>query len=268
MPFVRVRGANLNYVDTQAGDETILFSHGFLMSQALFAPQIEALKPRYRCVAYDHRGQAGSEVTKTGYDLDSLTEDAEAVIGALDLGPCHFVGLSMGGFVGMRLALKRPDLIRSLILLDTSADPETNKMKYSALGLVARVFGLRSVAGPAMNTLFGTSYLSDPAQASARTAWRTHVTDHDKAGILRALKALIDRDGVAENLVQIDTPTLVLTGEEDVATPPEKGRKIAAAIPGAIFKLIDKAGHSATIEQPQAVTSAIAEFLETSKNLR
>lgn len=262
MPSIRVRGANLNYVDTGTGAETILFSHGFLMSHALFAPQIAALKSHYRCVAYDHRGQAGSEVTQTGYDMDSLAEDAEALMEALDLGPCHFVGLSMGGFVGMRLALKRPDLIRSLTLLDTSADPETHRFKYSLLGMVARILGLRVVAGQAMNTLFGETFMSDPTRATERATWQAHITSHNKPGILRALHGLLVRDGVLDRIGAITAPTFVITGEEDVATPPAQGQRLAAAIPGATFHLIPNAGHSATIEQPQAVTDLLLAALQ------
>ena len=75
----------------------------------MFRAQIDRLKPHYRCIAYDHRGQGDSAIAPDGYDMDTLAEDAAALIVALDAGPCHFVGLSMGGFVGMRLALPGPN---------------------------------------------------------------------------------------------------------------------------------------------------------------
>ena len=137
MPKLAVNGVELDYIDVGEGAETILFSHGFLMSKDLFAPQIAALKDRYRCVAYDHRGQAQSEVTASGYDMDTVAEDAAALIEALEIGPCHIVGLSMGGFVGMRLGARRPDLVRSLVLLDTSARVDPERLKNMALGLIA-----------------------------------------------------------------------------------------------------------------------------------
>src|SRR5262249_59370825 len=87
---------------------------------------------RFRCVAFDFRGQGQSEVTESGYDLETLTADAIELIEKLRLAPAHFVGLSMGGMIGMRLAARRPELVRSLALLETSADPEPeeNVPKY------------------------------------------------------------------------------------------------------------------------------------------
>ena len=96
MPKIRINGADIHYEERGSGEETIVFAHGFLFSGRMFNPQVEALADRYRCITYDHRGQGQSEVTKDGYDIDSLTEDARALIEVLDLAPCHFLGLSMG----------------------------------------------------------------------------------------------------------------------------------------------------------------------------
>jgi pimeloyl-ACP methyl ester carboxylesterase len=109
VPFKQINGARLYYEESGSGSETIVFSHGLLMSGEMFSEQVKALCDRYRCICYDHRGQARSEVTKSGYDMDSLTEDAASLIHELDAAPCHFAGLSMGGFVGMRLAIHHPE---------------------------------------------------------------------------------------------------------------------------------------------------------------
>ena len=112
MAVMEINGARIYYEESGAGPETLVFSHGLLMSGEMFSEQVKAFSGRYRCVSYDHRGQSRSEVTDSGYDMDSLTEDAATLIRRLDCGPCHFAGLSMGGFVGMRLAIRYPELIR------------------------------------------------------------------------------------------------------------------------------------------------------------
>lgn len=76
--------------------------------------QAEFFRSRYRCIAFDFRGQGQSQATKAGYDLDQLTEDTASLIRTLNADPCHFVGCSMGGMVGMRLAVRHADLLRSL----------------------------------------------------------------------------------------------------------------------------------------------------------
>lgn len=87
----------------------LFFSHGLLMSCRMFDDQVAHFQDRYRCIVYDHRGQGQSEVTANGYDMETVYADAAALITALDAAPCHFVGLSMGGFVGMRLAAAAPN---------------------------------------------------------------------------------------------------------------------------------------------------------------
>ena len=146
MPWMDVNGTRLYYEDTGGPGVPIVFSHGLLWSCRMFDKQVAALKDRYRCIAYDHRGQGQSDVSRVHtVDMDMVYEDAAALIEKLGVGPCHFVGLSMGGFVGMRLASRRPELLRSLMLLETSADPEPaeNVPRYNLLNFIARWLGVK-----------------------------------------------------------------------------------------------------------------------------
>lgn len=262
MPRIRVNGVELYYEDTEAGDETIVFSHGLLMNLNMFDDQIAGLKERYRCVAYDHRGQGRSEVVNQPYTIETNYEDALAFINALALGPCHFVGLSMGGFVGMRLAARHPDLVKSLVLLDTSAEPEPkeNLLNYNVLKLAARWLGPRFVVNPVMKVMFGETFLNDPAQAERREKWKKNISATSRIGAGLAAGAVLNRDGVVDELANITAPTLILVGDEDVATVPAKSQLIHERIPNSKFLTIPRAGHSATIEQPEAVTVAMTEF--------
>jgi len=265
MPIQHVNGTALHYDTTGAGPEAIVFSHGLLMNGDMFRAQIDALSGAYRCIAYDHRGQGRSEVTDSGYDMDSLTQDAAALIRELGAGPCHFVGLSMGGFVGMRLALRYPDLLRSLVLLETSADPEpeSNRGPYRRLALVGRWLGFRPVVNRVMKIMFGQTFLTDPARQAERERWRQHLLGLDRIGTVRAAHGVIDRTGVYEQIGRIAVPTLIVVGDEDVATVPAKAERMRQAIPGSQLVVIPGAGHSSSIEQPELVTAAIREFLRS-----
>ncbi|OLS26379.1 MAG: Arylesterase [Candidatus Heimdallarchaeota archaeon LC_3] len=140
MTNLTINNAELYYEDTKSGKETILFSHGLLWSCRMFDDQVNELKGDYRVIAYDHRGQGRSGIPKNGYDLDSLTDDVVMLIKNLNLDSVHFVGLSMGGMVGMRLAARHPELVKSLILIDTSADPESpkNLPKFKQMNFIAK----------------------------------------------------------------------------------------------------------------------------------
>ena len=83
MPVMAINGARIYYEESGSGPETIVFSHGLLMSGEMFSEQVKAFSAGYRCVIYDHRGQSRSEVTRSGYDMDTLTEDAAAVNAAI-----------------------------------------------------------------------------------------------------------------------------------------------------------------------------------------
>lgn len=229
----------------------------------MFSEQIAALKDRYRCITFDFRGQGQSEVTQSGYDIESLYADAVALIETLGCSPCHFVGLSMGGFVGLRLVIRRPDLLRSLILIESSSDPEPteNLGRYRMLNFVARWIGLRVVASRVMEIMFGQKFLTDPARATLRNEWKERLVANHRIGITRAVVGVITRAGVTEQLGLIRTPTLIIVGDQDVATTPAKAELMHARIPSSRLVVIPGAGHTSAVEEPIAVTAAMEKFL-------
>jgi len=265
MPTLVTNGTRMHYVQRGAGAQTIVFAHGLLFSTRMFERQMEAFEDTYRCIAFDFRGQGESEVTASGYDMDTLAADTAGLIAALDAAPCHFVGLSMGGFIGMRLAAQRPELLGSLILLETSAGPEPagSARRYRIMNVVARFFGFRLLADRVLRILFGQRFLNDPARAAERAWWRAHLLQNDRVGLYRAVEAVCARDGVEQLLEKIAVPTLVIVGDADVATPVEVAQRIHAGVAGSRLAIIPQAGHSATIEEPVAVNAAIAAFLDS-----
>jgi pimeloyl-ACP methyl ester carboxylesterase len=265
MPHIRVNGARLYYEEHGNGAQTVLFAHGLLWSGRMFARQVDALRGRYRCITFDWRGQGQSEVTPSGYDMETLYADTLALIDTLGIQACHFVGLSMGGFIGMRLAARRPDIVKSLILIGTSADPEpaANIPKYRMLNMVARWLGFRLVVAPVMRVMFGQTFLTDPARAQLRQEWRQQLLANHRIGVTRATAGVITRQGISDLLGAIAARTLILVGDQDVATPPAVARRIHERIPQSQLKLIPGAGHTSTVEQPELVSAAILAFLPT-----
>jgi len=260
---MRVNEAALYYEEHGTGSETIVFAHGLLWSCRLFDAQVALLKERYRCVAFDFRGQGQSEVTRSGYDMETLYEDAIALIEQLGCAPCHFLGLSMGGFIGLRLAARHPEFLRSLILLETTADPEPSEhvAKYKQLTFVARWFGLGLVVDRVMPVMFGRTFLGDPVRAGERREWRHRMSENHRLGITRATTGVITRQGIESEIDKITVPTLILVGDEDVAVPPVHSQRLHEHIAGSRLEIIPRAGHTSTVEEPTAVNGAITNFL-------
>jgi pimeloyl-ACP methyl ester carboxylesterase len=261
--YLTVNGARLWVEDTGGNGPPLLFSHGLLWSTRMFDAQVAALRHQYRCIAWDHRGQGQSEVPPArAISIEQCYEDAVALIEQLGVAPVHLAGLSMGGFVAMRIAARRPDLVRSCILLETSAEaePAENVPRYRTLNRVARWLGLGVVANKVMPIMFGTTFLTDPARAVERTRWKQRLSAN-RRDIWRAVNGVIERDSVVPELGAVTTPTLIVVGDEDVATVPAKAERLHAAIRGSTLVRIPHAGHSSSIEQPERVTAAISAFL-------
>ena len=260
MPTLRINGCNYYYQSHGSGPETMVLSHGLLWSGHMFYKQVDYFKDCYRIITYDHRGQGKTGLTAGGYDMDSLYLDAVELLKQLNLSAVHFGGLSMGGFVAMRLAARRPDLVKSLILMETSAQSEPNKFKYNLLKTIVRLFGVNSVVKPVMKIMFGKTFLNDPERQEERLFWTEQLGKNQKS-IIRAVAGVIDRKGVEQELCKIRCPTLILVGTEDVGTTPEKAEFIQSKIPHAELKYIENAGHTACIEEPEQYNIEIEKFL-------
>lgn len=263
MPHLTANGVKLYYEDSGQGAETIVFSHGLLWSGRMFAEQVRHLKSRYRVITYDHRGQGRSEAAPTGYDMDALTEDALALMDGLGIERCHFAGLSMGGFVALRLATRHPERIQSLILMETTAqpEPEENVPRYRMLNNIVKLMGPWAVKKPVMKIMFSQAFLQNPARKAERHRWEKELTAN-KRSITRAVQGVIDREGVPpEALAAIQCPTLIIVGEQDVATVPAKSEYLHEHIPNSMLVRIPNAGHTSSVEEPEAVNTAIDEFL-------
>lgn len=269
MPTITVNGVNLFYKESGSGPETIVFSHGLLMDNSMFEPQRTAFEHRCRVIAYDHRGQGQSAVTGSGYDMDTLALDAAALIEALNAAPCHFAGLSMGGFVGMRLAARRPELVRSLTLMNTGAgkEPALSRLRYGFLAQLVKVVGTAPFVGIAVRELFGrtTRNSPDPAKREMLAEWTAKLRSRP-TNTTQALMGVMNRpEFSAQDLAAIRCPTLILAGEEDTPQPPRNSEKLAATIPNARLVRIPGCGHSSSLEAPEAVIAAMAEFIEDKK---
>jgi pimeloyl-ACP methyl ester carboxylesterase len=268
MPTVTVNGVTVAYSDTgvpkhKPDAPTVVFGHGLLFSKWMFGAQIAVLRDDYRCIGVDWRGQGDTPATDSGYDMDTLSVDAIELIEQLVSAPVHWVGLSMGGFVGQRIAARRPELVRSLVLIDTSADAESlsNAVQDRALANLYRYVGIAPVRRSVERVMFAPTFRKDPAKRAIIDDWVSQLAELDRDGIRKAVLGVANRRGVADEIGSITAPTLVIVGADDVPTPVKRSRRIDELIRGARLEIVPYCGHSSTIEQPEAVTGLIRPFL-------
>lgn len=266
MPSIEVNGVEIYYEEKGTGKETVVFAHGLLWSHKMFRDQIDYLSNDYRVIAYDHRGQGKSE-SKGPFDMETVAEDAAALIEKLSGESVHFIGLSMGGFVGMRLASRHPHLIKTLVLLETSAnaEPVENLPQYKTLNGIVKWLGvIPPIASKVMHIMFAESWLADKANATSIKYWKKELSSNKKS-ITGPVEGVIYRKGVEDELKNINCPTLIIVGDEDVATKPEKAKYIQMGIAKAKLHMIAGAGHSSCIEKPTEVNRLIEDWLVEKK---
>jgi len=264
MPTARVNGAELYYEDTGSGTEAVVFAPGLAWGTRLFRAEVAALGVRYRCVVVEPRGQGRSEMTKAGYELDNQAVDLAQLIEHLGVAPCHLVGHSLGGSAAVRVAARRPELVRSLALLNATADedPLWDRVLFRGLSYVVDLFGVGTVGGRFVKTMFGKTFLHDPARATEREEARGQFLSNDRRGLARAVRGWIRSPPVMDELPNVTAPTLVVAGEEDAAVKPERSRAVAEGVRDGRFLLLPKCGHSSPVEAPAAVTDAFRDLFE------
>ncbi len=258
--MVAVNGTELYVSQSGIGTESIVFSHGLLMDHGMFAAQRAALDTRYRTIAYDHRGQ-GQSSPDGPFDMDTLTEDAAALI-RQNAAPCHFVGMSMGGFVGLRVAARYPELLLSLTLINSSADrePIVKKLRYRIMQLIARLFGPKPLVPQILPLMFGPSFLRATEHSELRERWRHHIQSLPRR-IAGPVGGVISREGIVHELSAIRAPTLIFAGEHDQTTPIHDARRMANSIAKSKLIVVAGSGHSANLENSALVNHSLQAFL-------
>jgi 3-oxoadipate enol-lactonase len=268
MPNFNVQGTEIAYTDTGVPDglpdaPAIVFGHGLLFGGWMFRQQIAVLRDQYRCVTIDWRGQGESPPTVGGYDMDTLTADAVGLIAGLGIAPVHWVGLSMGGFIGQRIGARHGELLRSLTLLNTSADSEEpgKAREQRLLALVQLFFGMKPVLGKVKPLFFGPAFLADPASGELIDEWLLRLRRGSRAAIRKAVLGVAGRASVEAEIRGITTPTLVVAGADDRATPLDRAERITDRIPGARLRVVPDCAHSSSLEQPAVICGLLEEFL-------
>ena len=261
MPLTRVRDLDVHYeISGPAGvdADTVLLVHGLGSSTEDWAPQVEALSQQFRVVTYDVRGHGQTSKPNGSYSVPQFAEDAAALIVQLGLGTVHVVGLSMGGMIGFQLAADRPDLVRSLVIVNSGPEmiPRTRKEKLAIAQrrLIIRVMGMR-----AWGKMLAERLLPNAEHAAMREAFATRWARNDRSAYLRALSALVGWT-VTERLPGITCPVLVVTADQDYTPVPWKAW-YTALMPHASLAVIANSRHMMPIERPAEFHEVLVPFL-------
>jgi len=258
MPIAAVNGQEILFEDSGGDGPAIVFSHGLMMDHAMFAPQVAALRDRWRCIAWDERGHGatarGVLAPFTYYDS---ADDLAALLRHLEIPRAVLAGMSQGGFLSLRCALTHPRIVRALILIDTQAgkeDPERLPLYEDLVGRWMAEGLSEETADFIEATILGQGW---SGAASWREKWR-HMAPGDLAACMATLGG---RDDIASRLGGIAVPSLVIHGDADAAIPLALAQNLARGLPASELVVIEGAGHAANLTHPEPVNAAIERFL-------
>ena len=239
----------------------LLLLHGLGSSRFDWALQLPAFVPEFRTVAVDLRGHGQSPKPKGPYRIAQFAADVALLLMRLDARPAHIVALSLGGAVAQQLALDYPELVRSLVLVNTVSNFVSAEWRQRMLGLkrFAGVYlqGMDKVAVDVADRLFPML-----EQTPLRTEAVVRIASNDPQAYRASLWA-IARFNTTFLLELITCPTLIIAGEQDTTVSLAAKQILAQGIPNSRTVIIPNSGHATPIDQPEAFNRAVLEFLST-----
>jgi 3-oxoadipate enol-lactonase len=223
--------------------------------------QLDGLADRYRMTAFDNRGAGRTAMPSGPASVEAMAGDAAAVLDALGIRSAHVAGFSGGSITAQELALRRPDLVRSLVLQSTWAvmDPYLRSWLLFVRWLVEFAPSQRAFLEGFFLDIYTARAHNDGTVATFIDAVLAFPHEQARADLQRYLDAFLDHD-TTDRLPQVTAPTLVLAGGKDPTARPELGRVVAEAIPGAVFEVLEDEAHQPFQEVPAAWNARVDAF--------
>jgi 3-oxoadipate enol-lactonase len=265
MLFAEAHGVVHHYALEEAKDKPVLvFANSLGSDLRIWDDVVIRLAGDFRMIRYDKRGHGLSDVPAPPYSLGDFVLDLVGLLDALEIKEVTVCGLSVGGVIAQGLAINYPDRVRGLVLCDTGMRIGTFASWEERIATV-KESGLSKLVGPSMERWFTSTFREN--RSVEMQGYSNMLLRIPRDGYLGACYALRDAD-LTQETPKINQPTLVLCGDQDIATPPDLGRQLAQAIPGARFSLIEEAAHLTCIEQPEAMAHRMMEFFREANILR
>lgn len=257
MTTALINGRHISFTDTQDGEVVIVLSHGLFMDQSMFEAQVQALRKSYRVVTWDQRGHGQAAAVNEPFSLWDSADDLSALLAYLHIDRAVLLGMSQGGYVSLRAALRYPEKVQALILIATQAgvEDESQRLAYTHL---LNAWLANSLTDEIAQSVSGLILGADKALAASWIEkWRT--IENSTLGF--NFHALATRDDLVPALSELHVPALVIWGTEDSAIGGDQAKQLSAGLAGSQFLAVPGGAHSVSITHSDAVNSAIKDFL-------
>ena len=258
MPLQKINRQWIHYEDTGGSLPPVVLAHGLLMDHEMFAPQLEALGSQCRIITWDARCHGATETTDDPFTYWDLAEDLGGLLDHLGIARAVIGGMSQGGFVALRFALKHPERVAALILLSTQAgteDPEKAAIYESMLDVWEGEGLNNQLAETIAAILLGNEW-------PGREAWIAKWRQWPRSLLRPAFKAVVGREDIHDRLGEIKVPALVIHGTADAAIDIELAERLCSQLANCQPLItIEGGGHACNLTHPTLVNLALQRYL-------
>lgn len=258
MPKIHAGDIDLYYEITGTGPP-LLFIHGLGSSSTDWEFQVDFFAQSFQVITVDLRGHGKSAKPAGPYSIELFARDLAALLKAMEIAPVHAVGISLGGMVGLQMAIDTPDLLKSLCLVNTEADFRLRTMgellQFFKRLLIVHLLGMRGIG-----KFLGRRLFPKPEQAGLRDTFVRRWAANDKQAYLSAFKALSGWS-VLDRLDSVQCPVLVVAAAEDY-TPLARKKAYTEMLARAELVIIPDSRHATPADQPKIFNRILMEFLK------
>jgi pimeloyl-ACP methyl ester carboxylesterase len=241
----------------------MVFITGWSGTMDLWAPQVlQQLATHYQVIIFDNRGMGKTSASGKEFTIELFTDDTAGLLDALDIERAHVLGWSMGTYIAQELALRRPDKVNKLILYAADCGGrEAIQASPEVLEVLADTSGTPQERGERLfRLLFPLKWLEE--HPDPRTYFPIPTETSSPENMERQYKAMDNWTGSHSRLPQITQDTLLITGTDDVLTPPQNSFIIAKRIPGVWLVQLKDAGHGLIYQYPEKFSRIVLTFLQ------
>ena len=211
----------------------------------------------YRIIRFDKRGHGLSDVSDQEFTIEDLASDIINILDDKNIRDCVFVGISIGGLIGLQVVLSRPDLVKAFVFSNSSAKLRNAVFWDQRINYIKKV-GLGAVGDSILEKWFSKDFIQNNHRELI--AWKNMLTRTPQKGYLNCCQVLRNSD-LRGRLTEVNVDTLVISGSEDGAIPPEDVIEGTRGLPNAIYETLNGAGHLPCIEKPDEYRELIFSFL-------
>lgn len=259
--FIDVNDIKVCYDDCGKGEIPIIFIHGFPFDKLMWQPQLDLFGKNYRVIAYDIRGFGKSAIGSAQGSINLFADDLVKFMDGLEIKKAIVCGLSMGGYILLNAIIRYPQRFDAIILSDTQCIADSFEAKEKRKKAISQI-----VAGKINDFALGfiANIFSDETKKTkgdvVEKIKRTILSTRAEA-VTATLSVLAERQDLCSSISQIEVPTLIICGEQDIVTPVEQAEFLHDTIPNSQLKIIENAGHMSNLEKPDEFNMHIVEFL-------